>query len=546
MDRTLPKFAAVVLGLACLASVASAQSNVVNGRNVKLNSLNTISWQNRTGTFPNGTNALAESTTSCNNGTVTIPWSQPMAVNHPFISFIVARESNGKFEQISDRSYVKHGFFATNVNDCGTCQNPGTSSLLGINCSDTYGVTNNGDNFYLGPADEIDPWLGTWTAVCSHFDQGEPAVAPPFNCDGQRSFTMSQANNLGPIGHRVTVRDADFNVAGANFYYQAMYITQGEIETNRGDNCGWRKMTATWSAGQNKWNLSSTTSMQFGSILNAWTGATVASNTNGNSDGRFFVAVKVTGPVNGLFHYEYAVHDRDNVRGASTFRIPVCASAIVSNPGFKDVDVDGTNDWVFTRTPTEIQFSHPSHFLLWNTIYSFSFDSTAGPASGTLVLDQAKPGAGAAVVSIANSAPLGDFNVYLGDGCGVPSAPVLAASGAPPQATLPNASFALQISNVSPGSQNLLWASALDGTLVAAAGCSFYMDVNGLFLQLPLTADGTGKIALPLAIPADPMLEGVHVNFQDIEVQANGALFHQYDLSNGLRVRIGNLTPGCP
>ena len=33
------------------------------------------------------------------------------------------------------------------------------------------------------------------------------------------------------------------------------------------------------------------------------------------SDGRVFVGVRVTGPVQGRYHYEYAVHNRDNRRG---------------------------------------------------------------------------------------------------------------------------------------------------------------------------------------------------------------------------------------
>lgn len=541
----LPKKAIALAGLSLIAASAFGQSNTVPGRNVKLNSLNSFTWLNRTGTFPNGLNAAAESTTSCNVGTSNLPWQQPMDPDHPLIAFVIARESNGRFEQISDRSFVKHGFFATNSNGCGTCQNPFTSALLGINCSDTYSATNNGDNFYLAPADEINPWFGTWNPTCSHFDMGEPPVAPAQQCDGLRSFSSTQANNLGPIGHRVQLLDADLNVGGANYYYQGLYLTQGEAESLRSDNMSWRKFTPTWSVAQNKWTFATVGAQTYNSVLSAWTGATVNSNTNGADDGRFYVGVKVTGPVNGVYHYEYAVHNRDNQRGASALRIPTCNAASFSTPWFGDVDSDGGNDWISAKGGAEISFSTPNNPLKWNTIFSFAFDSTAAPVSGTVQLDQFLAGAGAASVGVASLVPGGEFNVYLGPGCGSPSVPNLVATGAPAQATLGNATFGLETSNVAPGSTVLLWGSLLDGTLQANPSCAFYMNVAGLFLQVPLTADGFGLAALPLPIPNDPLAEGVHVNFQAIEVESGGALANQANLSNGLRVRIGNAISPC-
>ena len=47
-------------------------------------------------------------------------------------------------------------------------QMSGTGSLMGVNCSDTYGAGNNGDRNWLGPATELDPWLGTWNPIQYH------------------------------------------------------------------------------------------------------------------------------------------------------------------------------------------------------------------------------------------------------------------------------------------------------------------------------------------------------------------------------------------
>ncbi len=542
MTRLL-RVAAFVAASVLVAHSAFAQPNTVNGRNIRLSQLSTMVSLDRTGVFPNGVNGFVQSTTICNNGTGNVPWSQAMNANHPFISFIVMRDANGRFEQISDRSFVKHGFFATNSTGCGTCIDPGTPSLLGVNCGDTYATSNNGDNYWLGPADEIDPWTGVWNPVCSHFDRGEPPVSPPNDCNGVRSLSTTQANNLLPVGHRIRVQDSDLNVAGATFAYQAMYTTQGEAEGNRSDNLGWRRVTCTWSAANNRWNLVSSGALNAGSILNSWIGATVDSNTNGVDDGRYYVGVKVTGPDDGIYHYVYAVHNRDASRGALALRIPTCPSALATNSYFHDIDQDGTNQWLFAQAPTELSFSTPNNFLRWNSVYTFAFDSDAAPVAGAVTLDQALAGAGAPTVSVNTLVPTGRHNVNLGPGCGSP-APVLFATGNPPRASLGNATFAIQVNHLQPSATAFILVGAIDATLPISGACSLYLD--GIFLSTSLSADPSGTLILPAAIPSTPTLEGTHANVQVIGTHAGGALFGLYDMSNGLRIRIGDLISDCP
>src|SRR6185503_10688720 len=302
----LPIVAALLVGVSSLA-----QSNADGAIDLLLADIDDLAALGRQGTFPNGINGCALETTACNRGTKAINWQQAMDPDHPFIAFILARESNGRFEQISDRSYVKHGFFALSGSFCSSCSaTDGTT--LGLGCSDTYVKSNNGDNFWLGPPDEIDPWRGIWDPVCSHFDQGEPPVAPPANCNGTRSLTQSMAQALGSVAHRIRVRDADFNVPGA-FWFQGMYVIETEGDSVREDNLGSRRFTPSWTG--SSWNLVESDTLLHGTILKRWNGASVSSATNGSDDGRLYVAVKVTGPVDGYFHYEYAIHNRDNARG---------------------------------------------------------------------------------------------------------------------------------------------------------------------------------------------------------------------------------------
>ncbi len=150
------KFTTFTLVLAAIAPALAAQPNAVPGKDASLFVTDGLNQAGRMGTYPNGRNGLSIGVRICNSGNVNIDWRAPMNPLHPFYSFIVCRESGGRFVQISDRSYVKHGFLSINGNGCGTCRET-RGTILGPNCSDTYSSGLNADRFYLGPPDEIDP-----------------------------------------------------------------------------------------------------------------------------------------------------------------------------------------------------------------------------------------------------------------------------------------------------------------------------------------------------------------------------------------------------
>lgn len=402
-------FSAAALALAGVASMGYSQSNTINGLDVKLGGLSGLSQMGRQGAYPNGLNGLAMTTTSCNVGTVNVPWLAAMQENHPNIAFLVARERGQRMVQISDYSFCKHGFFALSSSQCTPCQNPSNGTFLGVGCSDTYSTGNNGDSFWLGPPDEIDPWNGTWTAACSHFDKGEPPVPAPQDCDGNRSLTNGMVNALGPVAHRVRVLDQDLNFENATYYYQGYYVVRAEAEALRTDNLGSKRFTPTWNAGGNFWSITTNdANITYGSILQRWSGATVTSNTNGSDDGRVYVAVKVTGPLNGVYHYEYAIHNRDNKGGVGGFRLPMPACATIANFGFDDIDTDSANNWVVTRTATEAYFTaaNNNNPIKWNSFYNIWFDSNAAPSTNALCqIDEFVVTAGAASFTMPTTAP---------------------------------------------------------------------------------------------------------------------------------------------
>ncbi len=541
MNRHLSLLSAA---LVLAGGVARAQSNVDTGIDLRLAEIDDLRALGRSGVFPDGINGCAFETTACNVGPKEISWQQAMDPDHPFICFLLARESDGRFEQISDRSYVKHGFFALSSTFCSACTaTDGTK--LGLGCSDTYSVGNNGDNFWLGPPDEIDPWNGIWNPVCSHFDRGEPAIAPPNDCNGARSLSASQASALGSVGHRIRVRDADFNVAGASFWFQGMYVIETEGDRVRDDNIASRAFVPSWTGAS--WNLAETGTQQFGSVLQRWSGASVKSNTNGVADGRLYVAVKVTGPdpLDGFYRYEYAVHNRDNLRGVGAVRIPVCTGARVKNLGFGDIDQDAGNDWSASVAGSEIVFTGAGNPLAWNTIYNFWFDSDAAPAVDTLELDQAAAGPGAAFVSVTSSAPLALYNVFLGAGCDFDAPPTLFANG---QATLGNPAFALHSTGNTPFQPSFLRYSVTPGSFVLG-GCTRYLGPGpgASFAGATDVADGSGLCVFLAPVPNDIALEGLGISTQTTSRDpGNGPVRGNFDLSDGLQVRVGNTQPGCP
>lgn len=527
--------------LAAAAGSALAQSNAVAGLDGKLYDIGSPTCWGRTGAaYPGGTVGFSASNTMCNIGTIPIPWFATMAQNHPKFGFIVGRleSGSGRFVQISDRSYCKHAFLSLNTaaGPCLPCSNATSGNQMFVGCSDVYSAGNNAQQFYLGPPDEIDPWLGTWNNVGSYFDRGDPDVGAPGNNDGVRS--LNSTTGFGSVKNRVTIKESDLLIPGASYFFYIHLIHEGEPLANRNDNLMNRGVNYTRNATSGAWSSTTVGTAQSGSILTRWTGATVSTAGNGTSDGRFAVAVKVTGPTNGLWHYEYAVHNIDNSRGGAAFRIPTCTSARVQNLGFRDIDDNALNQWTANVTNGEIAFLAPaSNPQNWNTIFNFWFDSDAAPEAGTVKMDEARIGAGAIDVSIPSTVPGSVPNVWLGAGCGTTPVNLTANS----IATIPNPTFGLQVTGA-PNSGVVLVYSYGTGNNLLAPGCTQYLDQAMMGTLGFVVTDATGVASLPLAVPAG--IQPMTLNLQAGNLVPTGAVLGGIDLSNGLAVRFG--LSGCP
>ena len=493
-------------------------------------------WGRRGTTYPGGEVGVSFQNGLCNPGSMTIEWRAPMLEDHPKFSFMVARLQNDRVIQVSDWSYCKHAFLSLNdPGTCGTCTNTASAQQMYVGCSDVYGNGNNGDRNYLGPPAEIDPWLGTWNHTGSYFDQGDPNVGAPGNNDGARSTINT---NSDPVKNRVTIKEADLQaIASGSLFFQIQVIHQGEPAVNRDNNIMSRPFNLNWSGTAWSANTTGLSGATHGSLLTRWPGAQLDTAGNGNDDGRFLVASKVTGPVNGRWHYEYAVHNLDNSRGGATFRLPVCSTGAVENLGFRDIDQNLLNDWTATVASGEIAWSAPANNPQnWNMLFNFWFDSDVAPIAGSASIDQARIGAGALTVAVPTQVPGLQPSVYLGAGCGTPAVD-LRANGI---ANAGNAAFAIEVTSA-PATGVFAFYSFAPANVLVAPGCTQFLDSGSLGTHGFLLTDGSGRASIPLGVPAG--FAPTDLFWQAASLQTGGPIFGEFGLSNGLQVRLAGT--GC-
>jgi hypothetical protein len=338
---------------------------------VKLGELYGLRSEGHIGSFPNGVSGLSAATTSCNAGDVIVPWNGPMAETHPFIGLAVFREHNGVLEQIGV-NWLKHGFFALSNNQCGFGCSPSNGTYLGIGCSDTYSAGNNANRIYLGPREEVDPHLGEWEACGSYFD------ATPVNC--LRDYF---GNGHNSVDHRIEVRDADLNVAGAQYSFEGLYVVAGD--ENLGNSIGWRVVTPNWSGSQ--WNFSDVGGNGdhfLGARVGAW-GNNRASAQVASDDGIAMLSVLTTDNGDGTWHYEYALYNRTSARGIRGFRVGT-GGATITNVGFHDIDNDAATDWTATVTGNSVSWetddfaTNPdANSIRYQNLFNFRFDADVPP-----------------------------------------------------------------------------------------------------------------------------------------------------------------------
>lgn len=374
-----------------------SSSAAVAGPDVFVSDLYDVDSYGRVG----GISAFAVGTISCNRGDQPVQWVSSTPA-HPAIGQSLYRLKSGRMEQVG-MSWVKHGFASLNESGCGlTCNNPGTSSLLGVGCSDPYTASLNGSPSFLGPRSEINASNG----VFPYPPILNPSVPPV-------------------VGRRLQVHDSDLDTAqagGGQYFVEGQYVAADDAAANnKNNNASYRPVTVTFSPSMNRWVLSlagATERMQ--SAIHAWRvndPSVLETEIDVPDDGRFTLAAKVTDLGGGLWQYEYALHNLSSNRSGRSLSIPVAPTGVVTAIGFHDVDyhsgdpIDGT-DWTatveqgaVTWTTEDYNLQPNANALRWGTMYNFRFQSNVPPNPTTATLGLFKPGT-SATVAVSTLGPL--------------------------------------------------------------------------------------------------------------------------------------------
>jgi len=361
----------------------------------------------------NGTQVgLMMGTDICNNGDVPVNWFRLPETDHPVIPQNLYRMSGGannndRFEQIG-QSWAMHQFFPLQNNACGFgCTASPDSTHLGVGCStaDTAGL--NGSQQAVGSRAWINPFTGIFPSTAN--------THTGHTHDGTTHRILVKANDLNPAMN-----------PGATYYGEAQLVSAHEYawcqshpgQCNMFNNVSYRQFNVVGTTSFNFTPVGAT--VQMTPAIFAWPGAIIQTiEPAPGVDGRAFIAYKVTGPVAGLYHYEYAIYNQNLDRGIQSFRVPmllvpgasetigpqnIAFHAPPQHPGFP---ADGTlgdagfssAEWPSSLSGTSLTWSSETfdqnpnaNAIRWGTLYNFRLDSTAAPQPANATIGFFKTG----------------------------------------------------------------------------------------------------------------------------------------------------------
>ena len=339
-----------------------------------------------------------------------IPWYQKFTTNphpypypgndqHPYLIWNMYRVVDDQLEQVG-ASGVKHAFLTTNTG-CAVGACTGGGHILGNNCGDTYGTSNNDDNTSLGPRSELIPATGQWARCGSIYDPDCNGVQnSPGNDNYSQRLIVKESKLTPPAG------------VSTQFFSESWYIVQDDI--NIYNTMAHRTMAPATNG--NAWSPGAQGNFVLGPVINTWVDPAANPTRNielKSAEGHTRVAVKTKAlaacpPASGLsgtcYRYDYVVNNFDFARVVLR-PAPNNAGAnlgMISSQGFReftvqlgsevslwidpathfsDVDTDAGNNWVATVAADRITWNGPgkSNDLSWGKLFRFSLVTTAVP-----------------------------------------------------------------------------------------------------------------------------------------------------------------------
>lgn len=373
--------ACVVAGLAGMASAGGS-----TGPDVIVGDLPSVIHYGAVGSK----RAYAVGTTSCNVGDANLLW---IANNnqHPVIGQNLYRVLvDDRIDNIGI-SWLKHGFTALAQNLCGTCQNPGTGSRLGVNCSDPYGASLNGNQGGLGNRFQVNAFTGFFNYPWSN-PAGSTGNAIFKRCQVEQADLTTAANAIYFFeGHYVTPDDAAAGNGGNNASYRRFRLNADFTFTAQGTTQREKPGIQAWA--------------DHGLGINIPDPDVTITTHFAPADGRFFLGQKVKDNGDGTWTYTYAIQNLDSHLSGQALTVPLGNGTTASDnyfnaPLYHSGEPYDNTPWGFANNGSNIVWSSPQTFtqnqnsnaLRWGTMYNYWFTADTAPTTGTVTLGLFKPG----------------------------------------------------------------------------------------------------------------------------------------------------------
>jgi hypothetical protein len=337
---------------------------------------------------------LTANTNSCNAGDAALDWFRVPDSRHPVISLNLYRILDGRMQQLA-ASWVKHGYFATNKNQCvgitgiqKKCDALFGGQRLLPGCSDLYGADINDDPANLGPRSKIDPSTGKFDGPTAKDTTGYPD------------------NNDKEINRIMSVFEEDLLRTDAKYFLEAHYITADDAAAgNSRNNVTYREVIPQILGGT--WSLKNASPETRGEpAISEWKNdgaelSEIQTEEASGTKGYLFVGSKVTPLSSGRYRYDYVIYNMNSDTGVQSISIPAQNPAEI---GFSDAapktEIWSTKPWKQNVGNGQITWATDSwsddknaNAVRWGTAYNFWFTAGTAPQRATATLTRFKPSA---------------------------------------------------------------------------------------------------------------------------------------------------------
>ncbi len=470
----------------------------------------------------NGIYAYSVGTTSCNIGDVELLWHADDRF-HPVIGQEMYRLKDGTLEQIGV-SWLKHGFCALSLTDCGPCQ-PTDCDTLGIDCSDPYSAGLNGQQSNLGPRSQVNAHTG-------EFPYPVDPPMPPFTNDIDRRLQV-QEGALDPALN-----------AGALYFVTGHYVTPDDAEAGNGDNnVAYRQVTVGSSTASYPLSFIPGAPTEAGQPgIQAWQDydpEVVIEEVRVPGEGLMLLAYKVTDLGAGEWRYDYALYNMNSDRCAGAFTVPASASASMSAIGHRGIahhsgEPFSTALWTSAVSPAGVTWSTDNFLqdpdanaLRWGFMYNFRIITDQPPSDGVATVTLFKPGT-PATVNVPVLAPVGSLidppanltcsqsaiGVELNWSNPVPYNQVLVERNGLPFATLPGTTTSFEDDTVSAGAYEYGLRGVQAGDASVAEVCSVTVVDLSIGIEDATGIAGQATMVMPLVASFSAPVEAYDVSLQ--------------------------------